>query len=152
MDWAATWRMHFNPTKCYIMHSMTKYQKRTTCAAPYTMGAHTLERVSDSKYLGVTLNENFEWSTHTQMTAGKANTTLSFLECNLWLVPQHLRSTVSLKIMQDGIMFHAPTRTTSSRCFMLHRTVHALCDLYGNPYRNCAEKKKKHSVCWRIGV
>ena len=39
--------------------------------------------------------------------------------------------------------FHAPTRTTSSGCFMLHRTVHALWSLYGNPYRNRAEKKKQ---------
>ena len=36
-------------------------------------------------------------------------------------------------------LFHAPTRTTSSGCFMLHRTVHALWNLYGNPYRNRAE-------------
>ena len=65
MDWAATWHMEFNPTKCYIMHFMTKYQKRTTCAAPYTMAAHSLERVSDSKYFGVTLKEHLEWFTHT---------------------------------------------------------------------------------------
>ena len=32
---------------------------------------------------------------------------------------------------------------TSSGCFMLHRTVHALWNLYGNPYRNRAEKEDK---------
>ena len=40
-------------------------------------------------------------------------------------------------------LFHAPTRTTSSGCFMLHRTVHALWNLYGNPYRNRAETKEE---------
>ena len=38
-------------------------------------------------------------------------------------------------------LFHAPTRTTSNGCLVLHRTVHALWNLYGNPYR----KKKQSS-------
>ena len=40
-------------------------------------------------------------------------------------------------------LFHAPTRTTSRGCLMLHRTVHALWNLYGNPYRNRAEKEEE---------
>ena len=40
-------------------------------------------------------------------------------------------------------LFHAPTRTTSSGCFMLHRTVHALWNLYGNPYTNRAETEEE---------
>ena len=31
-------------------------------------------------------------------------------------------------------LLHALTRTTSSGCLVLHRTVHALWNLYGNPY------------------
>ena len=38
---------------------------------------------------------------------------------------------------------HAPTHTTSSGCLVLHRTVHALWNLYGNPYRNRAEKEEE---------
>ena len=45
-------------------------------------------------------------------------------------------------------LFHAPTRTTSSGCFMLHRTVHALWNLYGNPYKNHTEKDEE-TVTWR---
>ena len=45
-------------------------------------------------------------------------------------------------------LFHAPTRTTSSGCCMLHRTVHALWNLFGNPYRNRAEKEEE-TVTWR---
>ena len=45
-------------------------------------------------------------------------------------------------------LFHAPTCTTSSGCFMLHRTVHALWNLYGNPYRNRAEKEEETVTWW----
>ena len=44
-------------------------------------------------------------------------------------------------------LFHALTRTTSSGCLVLHRTVHALWNLYGNPYRNRAEKEEE-TVTW----
>ena len=40
-------------------------------------------------------------------------------------------------------LFHAPTRMTSSRCFMLHKTVHALWNLYGIPYKNRTEKEEE---------
>ena len=40
-------------------------------------------------------------------------------------------------------LFHAPTRMTSSGCFLLHRTVHALWNLYGNPYRNRAKTEEE---------
>ena len=45
-------------------------------------------------------------------------------------------------------LFHAPTCTTSSGCFMLHRTVHAIWNLYGNPYRNRAEKEEETVTLW----
>ena len=44
-------------------------------------------------------------------------------------------------------LFHAPTRTTSSGCLVLHRTDHALWNLYGDPYRNRAEKEEE-TVTW----
>ena len=41
-------------------------------------------------------------------------------------------------------LFHAPTRTTSSGCFMLHRTVHALWNLYGFP--SCRNGRRNHPI------
>ena len=105
MSWADTWLMEFNPKKCYVMHFMTRHQKRNVCAVPYRMGAHTLERVSDSMYLGVTLNEHLEWTTHTLRTAGKAHTTLSFLERNLRVVPQHLRERAYFAIVRPALEY-----------------------------------------------
>ena len=45
-------------------------------------------------------------------------------------------------IPNQARLFHAPTRT-SSGCSMLHRTVHALWNLYGNQYRNRAETEEE---------
>ena len=83
-------------TPCTSLPSTRKEQH----ALPPTPWVLTLERVSDSKYLGVTLNEHLEWSTHTQITAGKAHITLTFLERNLRVVPQHLRERAYLVIVR----------------------------------------------------
>ena len=44
-------------------------------------------------------------------------------------------------------LFHASTSTTSSGCLVLHRTVHSLWNLYGNPYRSHAEEEEE-TVTW----
>ena len=54
----------------------------------------------------------------------------------------------ALASLLKGRLFHAPTRTTSSGCFMLHRTIHALWNLYGNPYRNRAVKEEETVTWW----
>ena len=38
-------------------------------------------------------------------------------------------------------LFHAPIGTFSG-CFVLHRTVYSIRNLYGNPYKSCTETKK----------
>ena len=46
-------------------------------------------------------------------------------------------------------LFHAPTCTTSRGCLVLHRTVHALWNLYGNPHKNHAEKGRRNGHVMR---
>ena len=43
---------------------MTKHQKRKAVCIPYKRGGHLLERVTDTKYLGVSINEHIQWNTH----------------------------------------------------------------------------------------
>ena len=45
-----------------------------------------------------------------------------------------------------GRLFHAPTCITSSGCFMLHRTVYALWNLYRNPYKIVQKRRNSHVV------
>ena len=46
-------------------------------------------------------------------------------------------------------LFHVPTRTTSSGCFVLHRTVHALWNLYGNSYKKSCRNGRRNSHMMR---
>ena len=39
---------------------MTKHQKRKAVCIPYKMGGHLLEKVTDTKYLGVSINEHIQ--------------------------------------------------------------------------------------------
>ena len=105
MKWATTWKMKFNISKCYAMHFMTPHQKRTTCAIPYFMGSHQLERVANTVYLGATLNEHLSWSPHTQNITAKAHASLSFLERNLRSVPQQLRERAYFTIVRPALEY-----------------------------------------------
>ena len=62
--------------KCNIMRvSRTRDPKLFS----YSLTGQVLEEVMDAKYLGVTLNNDLEWSKHIATMTNKANSTLSFL-------------------------------------------------------------------------
>ena len=50
-------------------------------------------------------------------------------------------------IYENTRLFHVPTRTTSSGWLMVHR-IHALWNLYGNSYKNHAEKEEETVTRW----
>ena len=49
----------------------------------YTLHGHTLERVSEAKYLGITIKKDLNWNQHISNTCKKASNTLAFLRRNL---------------------------------------------------------------------
>ena len=83
--------MEFNARKCNTIHIMSKHQKRTAVSVPYTMKGHTLERATDCKYLGVTINEHMNWRPHIDIIVGQAHSKLAFLERNLSTCPRDLK-------------------------------------------------------------
>ena len=79
-DWEGKWEMKFHPGKCTTLrctHSPTPTEFN------YTLHGHTLELVTSTKYLGVTLHQKLDWDDHINSICNKANTTLSFLRRNL---------------------------------------------------------------------
>ena len=66
-----------------------------------------LEEVMDAKYLGVTLNNDLEWSKHIAAMTNKANSKLSFLRRNLKGCPEKLKKTAYFSLIRSFMEYGA---------------------------------------------
>jgi ribonuclease P/MRP protein subunit RPP40 len=87
--WEKEWMMEFHPDKCNIMH-ITK--KRTTLKYPYKLHTHLLTEASDSKYLGININNKMSWNKHIDSVSAKANKRLGFIKRNLKIPNKEIKS------------------------------------------------------------
>ena len=83
--WASTWGMRFNAKKCYIL------SVRNSSSHFYQLDNTILQQVSSNPYLGITISEDLQWSTHINNICKKANSTLGFLRRNLKNCPHECR-------------------------------------------------------------
>ena len=72
--------MAFHPDKCT---KLSISQKKNTINDDYILQNHTLESVSSSRYLGVTLQSNLKWTKHIDNITPNGNKSLGFLKRNL---------------------------------------------------------------------
>ena len=72
--------MLFHPAKCVFL-PITR--SRSPLDYSYELHGHTLDSVSNAKYLGITIQQDMDWDNHINNTASKANRTLGFLRRNL---------------------------------------------------------------------
>ena len=79
--WEKQWLMQFNPSKCCKMAISLARKKQIT--ASYTLHNTTLEEVTSTKYLGVTIQSNLQWDQHIHEKTAKANRTLGLLKRNV---------------------------------------------------------------------
>jgi len=83
-QWASTWGMVFNASKCHIMH--ISRSSSHTYQYMYQFRGVILSSVTSEKYLGVYLNHDLKWSNHIDQVAAKAARKLGFVRRNLsWL-------------------------------------------------------------------
>ena len=73
-DWSGAWQLHFNTSKCKIMHLGKKNVRQE-----YTMEGRVLESTAAEKDIGVMIQENLKPSLHCATTAAKANRVLGQL-------------------------------------------------------------------------
>lgn len=79
-DWSSKWLMHFNIKKCAIL-SITR--KRKPSQYQYNILGHTLARVDQHEYLGVTISHDLRWDSHCHKIRQKASRTLGLLRRTL---------------------------------------------------------------------
>ena len=74
------WKMKLNASKCQHL-SVTK--KRKPKNTRYSVEGQPIDKVSSSKYIGVTLNFTLTWSDHITAITSKAKSTIGILKRNL---------------------------------------------------------------------
>ena len=83
--WARKWGMRFQPVKYNIMQITRKRIKKIN--ASYNLEGTVLDKIENTKYLGVTITNDLKWNTHVTNICTKANRTLGFLRSNLSACP-----------------------------------------------------------------
>ena len=74
------WDMELHPDKCCVL---TASRNKSISSHQYTLHDHTLNDMTTTSYLGVTLQGNSRFNLHINNIVGKANKTLGFLRRNL---------------------------------------------------------------------
>ena len=86
--WEQHWLMSFNAAKCSVM-SVTL--KRNIILHDYVLHNDLLDRVTSTKYLGVTIESKLKWHIHVNEICKKANKTLGLLKRNLKVASPKLK-------------------------------------------------------------
>ena len=86
--------------KCNIMRVS---RMRLPFLYSYKLSGQVLDEVKDSKYLGVTISNNLDWSKHITTTTTKANARLSFIKRILKDCPQMLKEIAYFSLVRSFV-------------------------------------------------
>ena len=122
-QWEQKWVMEFHPDKCQVL---TISKKKKNIKFPYYLHGHQLEHVSEAKYLGITITNDFRWNTHINNINAKASRSLSFLKRNLQINAINIKETAYKAIVRP-LVEYAPcvwdpsTKTNIDKLEMIQR-------------------------------
>ena len=100
--WERQWDMQFHPDKCKVL---TVSRKRKKTKRLYTLHGHTLENVTETKYLGVTLQDDGAWNKHIAEVASKGNRLLGFLRRNLKIQSKQVKSRAYITLLRPTLEY-----------------------------------------------
>ena len=100
-EWANTWGMRFNASKCYILSI------KNTSNHFYQLNNTILKRVPTNPYLGLTISEDMKWAPHINKITKKANSTLGFIRRNLKRCPINCRRTAYIALVRPLLEYGA---------------------------------------------
>ena len=102
--WASTWGMRFKSKKCYLLN-ITPIRNHLT--HNYSLNNHILQTVTREKYLGVTISNDLNCSTHINTITNKSNSKFGFLRRNLRRCPKKLKETTYLSLVIPTLEYAA---------------------------------------------
>ena len=98
------WQMKFHPKKCSVLR-ITRRQK--SIIHQYQLHGHILDTETNSKYLGVTINNKLCWNNHINNICKKANSSLAFLRRNLQIFQTHIKANAYTTLVRPQLEYVA---------------------------------------------
>ena len=103
-SWENKWQMQFHPQKCSVLRiSRSKSPK----FFQYHLHGHILQSETNSKYLGITINNKLSWNNHIDNVCKKANNSLAFLRRNLQISQQHIKAKAYTTLIRPQLEYAA---------------------------------------------
>ena len=102
--WECEWDMSFHPDKC--SHLLLTSQKNSN--PNYILHGQTVETVSSSKYLGLTIQRNRGWDGHLNSICVKANKMLGFLGQNRKIVSRKVKEKSYKEMIKPILEYVSP--------------------------------------------
>ena len=101
-QWENTWLMSFNPSKCSVLRSCPS---RSPINSSYSIHNTTLQRSNICKYLGITISDDFKWSSHIATITKKANQQLGFVRRNTRQLPRSFREAAYKSLVRPHLEY-----------------------------------------------
>ena len=101
-NWAHTWGMKFNATKCYVM---SIHRQQNPFTKFYQLNNHILKQVSENPYLGLIIRDDLQWSSHINKMCTKASQSLGFIRRNLRHCNQSFKETAYISLVRSVLEY-----------------------------------------------
>lgn len=111
--WASKWLMTFNTDKCeFIQISLKPIPPPNS----YTLYGKHLKRVTEAKYLGVTIDSKLSFTKHIDIICKRANSTLAFIRRNLKSCQRQIKADAYLLYVRPILEYAAAAWAPHTRC------------------------------------
>ena len=110
--------MQSHPQKCSVLR-LTR--KKSPLIHQYQLHGHILQTETDSKYLGVTVNNKLNWNNHIDNICSKANRSLAFLRHNFKISQTHIKANTYTTLVRPQLEYAASVWDpwTKKKCHQL---------------------------------
>ena len=101
-QWAKTWQMTFNLSKCELLRITNKQNPSRYC---YHMDGEEVRSVPNAKYLGAILDEHLTFNEHIKKIVNKANQVRGFLQRNISSCPARVKEACYISMVRPVVEY-----------------------------------------------
>jgi hypothetical protein len=114
-SWENTWKMEFNPSKCFTLNIT---RKRNKISYNYILRGSELQNVKKTDYLGVTIQSDMRWNSHIDKVVNKANRSLGMIRRNIRTNCQQTKETAFNSLVRPNLEYACSAWDPHQKCYI----------------------------------